>query len=572
MLGKSLKAFFVFLLLLGAVWAAFIHLFTYQQVCGIILDLAGKPEKMSEMQNVFLVPEKFEQVRLLSLFYLLLISCTIFFLWKHLDTCIRLFLRAARSLTENIRQNINYIKGVSRFMKFALAGIFLLFLMTSLYLVVYMPVNYDEAYSYFYLTSRNIFICISYYHLPNNHVFYSILAHSFNWLPLDPSIGLRLPNIFLGMLTLFVLFAFLKDQFGRFILPGLILFTFSYPFLSYVCQGRGYVLLILFTLIGFYALLKILSGGGSLAKLSFVLANAGGMYTMPSFLYVSVCLFLSALFFILKEKKYSLLRSFLLFGLASSALTLVLYAPIIVICGPDVLYENEFVHPISISYVLNRLPDHLLDSCRWLFALPESAGWLLYSSLIAGLIFLLFSSENRKFMVIACLIFLLTPPLFTVIHRVIPFPRTWTYEILFITITVLMLMEHFFFQIRIPRFFAGLAVILTSGILIFHVVTTYIRNSDRAHKAKNLADFLLEKKIASIKCIGSYQEDMIRYYYYVENKPSPFYYGSLDEACINTEIQALVIEREKPLPKIIQCQAVKIYENPYAGVYEIKKR
>jgi hypothetical protein len=572
MLRVFLKAFLVLLLLVGAAWTTFINWFSYQDVCEIILDFAGKPEKMAEMQGVLLLPERFERARILSLLYLMLFFSITFFVWKQLGTCLILFHEILKSLIAKIKQNINFIKGLSRFMRFSLGAILLMFLSVSCYLMIYMPVNYDEAYSYFYLTSRNIFICISYYYLPNNHVLYSVLAHSFNWLPLNPAIGLRLPNIFLGMLTLFVLLSFLREYFGKFILPGLILFIFSYPFLSYVCQGRGYVLLILFTLLGFYSLLKILSGGGHLAKISFVLVNAGGMYTMPSFLYVSASFFISAAFYILIERKYFLIRPFILFAVAFSALTLILYAPIIVICGPEVLFKNQFVHPISLGTVLDKLPFHLLDSTGWLFALPLSMGWIVYSLLIAGLIFLFFRSEKRKFMVVCCLVFLLAPPLFALVHRVIPFPRTWTYEILFIMITLVMLLEHFFTEIRIPDFFSGLAVVIFSTALIYHVSTGYIRNSDPAHQAKDLADFLLAKKIGSIKCIGAYQEDMIRYYYYAGNKPSPFYYGSLDEACINTGIQALVIEREKPFPVMIQCQAVKIYENPYAGVYEIKER
>jgi hypothetical protein len=56
------------------------------------------------------------------------------------------------------------------------------------------PVYIDEASTYIDYTSKGLWISLSKYYEPNNHVFFSLIVTLFQKLPIDPLLAMRIPT------------------------------------------------------------------------------------------------------------------------------------------------------------------------------------------------------------------------------------------------------------------------------------------------------------------------------------------------------------------------------------------
>ncbi len=217
------------------------------------------------------------------------------------------------------------------------------------------PLGHDEAYTYIGFARRSLAAVISDYHLPNNHVFHTVLVHFSTWLLGDAPWVLRLPAYLAGVLTVPAGYALGRLWFNRragWLAGGLLAVT---PLLvGGSADARGYTLLALISLLcwllGSYLKTHPLPAGWVLLAL----LGALGFYTVPVMLYplgsLYAWLFVSLWFEPETGKAYRgrvrYLLTLLASGLGCGALVYLFYLPVLLVSGSAALFDNPFVQPV----------------------------------------------------------------------------------------------------------------------------------------------------------------------------------------------------------------------------------
>jgi hypothetical protein len=254
--------------------------------------------------------------------------------------------------------------------RLALLGIILLGLLTRLpYLT--RPVIHDEAYTVETWASGSLRYAIEDYHLPNNHIFHTLLVQqAFRHLGSQPWM-IRLPAFLAGALLIPLGYALARRWYGQpagLLAGGLIAVA---PIVAnYSSLARGYSLFMLFTLAIFWLASGLLRRNNLVGWLLLVLCAGLGFWTVPMMLYpfggVCAWIALSAFFDHTAARAYGgprrLLAWLAVAGALSGLLALFLYAPVLLKSGTQALFGNQFVAPLSADVFVptlfhSRLPE-----------------------------------------------------------------------------------------------------------------------------------------------------------------------------------------------------------------------
>jgi|GEM_PF-2002295 len=482
--GRLTQLFLLVLLLVSAGIIAFtvlLYVEGYDEFCRFLLSRLGKLHKEAEFKAQFLTASKFSFIRL-ALLTGSVLSIGISLLAIRRRKAIRAMIRAA---VQALKDQYTFLASQEKFTRLGLLAIIVLQVILFSCCAYSFPVSYDEAWTYLNFTSKSVLTSASYYPAPNNHIFFSILTNISNLLPIhDPKIGMRLVNICCSVLSSLLLFKLLRRFYsGRIALYTLVLFTFSYPVALYSIQARGYELVLLFSLAASYAVIANLSAPRKRYAWLYVISIVLGFYTMPSFLYFFVSVGLYVLLNTIITKRIPALRSFILLNVIVCILTAILYVPVILISGLDSITHNGYVKPIPFTEVLSRIPGHFSQTADWFFAVPAS-GIFLFFALWMGTLILSRKEEDqaiRQFNFFALLLLLL-PPFILLLHKVIPFERTWIYLAVPLAAIIAYLLnavaERFLRKRTIhPAAFAGIATLTV--ILMF---SRFVSNYKAAHQ------------------------------------------------------------------------------------------
>jgi 4-amino-4-deoxy-L-arabinose transferase-like glycosyltransferase len=246
---------------------------------------------------------------------------------------------------------------------------------------IFSSLHHDEAYTYMAF-AHSLRSAITDYHLPNNHVFHSILVYFSTQLFGNAPWAVRLPAFTAGILLIPAVYSLAKSHYTRLIgLAAGLLVAFSPALIGYSDNARGYTLVALFGLLLLVLGHQVTLSKNRLAWLSIVLISALGMFTVPSFLFPFGILYV----WLLLESKstinpgYSSRGEFIKYwffsGMCSALLTLLLYLPILIYSGADSLLSNPFVASVSWSGFLETLVQRLRETwSEWTFRVP---GWLI---------------------------------------------------------------------------------------------------------------------------------------------------------------------------------------------------
>jgi len=293
------------------------------------------------------------------------------------------------------------------------------------------PLIHDEAYTYNAFASRSLWVTVSDYHLPNNHVLLTIiiniLTHLFGnhlWL-------IRLPTIIMGVLMVPAAYVLGKKLYSREtgILSAVLVAVFP-VLVEYSVLARGYVPISLGTLLILILGDLVRKTKDRFAWLLLIVISALGFFTIPVMLLpfggLYVWLFLSCIVgdFDGYRSKLDFLKYWLVSGFASAFLTVMLYSPILV-SNADRFFGNQFVEPLKrdVFYItlLARL-ELMWDD--WVFLIP---GWLVnlgIAGLIVGLIFHWRISRQKVPQQIAFLLWIVA---FLILRRPSMMSRMWLF-------------------------------------------------------------------------------------------------------------------------------------------------
>jgi len=318
-----------------------------------------------------------------------------------------------------IREKNNvFLSQVIFFLKICLkfSWISVVFLVILICYALYLPLSYDESFTFIQFVNRSTFYAACTYPAPNNHVLHSVLSnilwHVFGWTNL--ALIVRIPSILASCFLMNVFITKISKTNVFYSGLFLILLLFNLPYLSFSFQARGYAMEILFAVISSVIIFQSTQFKTFNDKQYLILFfSLLGLYTSPAYLYTFLPLYTSFLLLNITDSLRSIkliIKSALFFGLT----IVLLYAPIIVFRGYEPIIHNRFVAPLDHLSFLDAL-FHLIN------AFSEVLGGQIISVLIFSLT-LYFSVVKRRFAIIP--LFAL-PLLLMLVLKQTPFTRVF---------------------------------------------------------------------------------------------------------------------------------------------------
>ncbi len=281
------------------------------------------------------------------------------------------------------------------------------------------PLHYDEGYTFYHYSQKPIYVLVSYYDFPNNHLFHTLLVKLSCFLFGESTISLRLTAFIFGILMMPLSYLYFSRNYTKG--AGLLATSFiaSSSFLiCYSTNARGYSILFLAFILLLIIVEEIKKTNAQFWWISFVLVQIIGIYTVPIMIYESVLF--SSYLVVSKISMSNLKIKMMYIGLSFFSVILVsilLYLPICWIMGPKFITSNGFVATKPISYAIIHSIDTLKPASNFFYRdVPLIFKLLIPIGIIASLLY----QKNWRMLYIA----ILTTLVFIFfIQKVIPPPR-----------------------------------------------------------------------------------------------------------------------------------------------------
>lgn len=293
------------------------------------------------------------------------------------------------------------------------------------------PMVHDEAYTYNAFASRSLWVTISDYHLPNNHVLLTvcinILVHLFGnhlWL-------MRLLPFIAGVAMAPVTYVLGKRFYSREagMLAAALVAVFP-PLVEYSVLARGYVPMCLGTLLILILGDHVRGTKDRFAWLTLAVVSALGFFTIPimffSFGSLYLWLFVSWLVGDVKgyESKFDFFKYWLVSGVLAMTLTAFLYLPILV-NNFELFFGNKFVLPMKWNLFRTALIARWYETWdEWFHFTPD---WLVMLGIVGLIASLLFHWKISKQKFPLLLAYLIVVGAFLVVRRPSMMTRMWLF-------------------------------------------------------------------------------------------------------------------------------------------------
>ncbi len=222
-------------------------------------------------------------------------------------------------------------------------GLFLGLTLLRAYWVVQYPLYGDELVTYLSFVRPGPVAATGFYPIPNNHVLYSLLCWLFSTVSPNFYWVMRLPTFLIGTLGTALVGLWLLRRYGVRVAAWAVLLGGLFPYaLFQSVVGRGYGLLAVCGQLGLLATLALADrpAQSRRAWVVWVGSSVAGCYAVPTYLLNLVGLV--ALLAWWQRPNWGRLA---LAGAVVGALTLLLYAPVLVVSGPGALLHNAYVAP-----------------------------------------------------------------------------------------------------------------------------------------------------------------------------------------------------------------------------------
>lgn len=211
------------------------------------------------------------------------------------------------------------------------------------------PINYDEAFSFIYFINRPLYIALSDYSYPNNHLFHTFLSHVSTGIFGDALGAIRLPaliaGIFIPVLVFFLGRKVANKQVGLLAAAACAVF---YPLVGFSVLARGYTLVTFFFLLCCITAIDVTKMQRG-ASYWFALLAVLGVYTVPVFIPCIVIAILLARQASTATTIFTHLKlfykAFLLIGMG----VFVLYLPPLLVSGSKALLANDSVQAVEFA-------------------------------------------------------------------------------------------------------------------------------------------------------------------------------------------------------------------------------
>jgi hypothetical protein len=295
---------------------------------------------------------------------------------------------------------------------------------------LFQPAGFDEADTFLSYVSRPLFVALSWYPQPNNHLFHTLLVH-YAWRMFgEQEWVIRLPALFAGILLIPVTYwaaRALYERHSALLAAGLA--AAASPLVAYSVNGRGYTLVCVLFLALLITGRYLLEHDSPPAWLLWALVAALGLYTIPIMLYAVGA---AALWLVLSSraiesgKARRQFRGRLGWALAiTAAVTAMLYSPVLIASGWRPLLANSYVRSRTFAYLFANLPGHAGKTWDlWTANAPPPLTWLLAAGLVIALVCHRRIATHHVPVPLAAA---LSIAVLLLVQRVVPFTRVWLF-------------------------------------------------------------------------------------------------------------------------------------------------
>jgi hypothetical protein len=370
------------------------------------------------------------------------------------------------------------------------------------YAYLWRPMGHDETYTFMAFASRGLRVAITDYHLPNNHVFHTILVNLFHQLFGDSPAVIRMPALFAGILVIPATYLigriFYNSKIG---LVGASIVASLPVLIDYSTTARGYPIITLFALL-IVALAAFVKDRRNLVAWGGLVVFASlGMYTNPTMIYpIGIAfswLFLSKLVNDVNQE-YGSKYYLYLGGSVISILVLsgVFYSPIIYSSGLNSIIGNDVIEGLSWSeFTQSVLPRIRNTWSEWNRDLPGIVSIIALVGLAASFFVPKLPRNRRVPLILAGFLWIGTA---LVLQRVAPWPRIWIFLLPFFAIWISagivglfeVLFQNSKQQDKLIGLLVGLLVIIP---LVLGLLRSYPQYDQKLHAkgaVEEVADFL----------------------------------------------------------------------------------
>ncbi len=408
------------------------------------------------------------------------------------------------TLYNSFPNNTRFLRSLDKNIRVSFLLILSAFFIGLCYLMVSVPLGYDELFSYSIFSGKGIWTSVSYYPVPNNHVLYNSVTSFFVQLPGSIELLIRIPALLATMVTVWYFFKLCYRQFGGTVAVISVGFIMCiYPFQLFSFSARGYAFVNLCCVLILYAVVKLKEDPFSKKYRSlFVLTGFLGMLSVPSFLYVLLPVYSVRFIYVLIQEQKKGLFNFVKECIITGLLVFIGYSFILLLNSPQKLVNpNGGVTKFSLTSpgLSAIITGHLKDVSNYLFFNPYSLVCLCGITLACLVYRAIIKKDRDLFLILFSFFMLISPPFILLLHRLLPFERTWLYLIFPAAVCIgFIITELKSFLIRhIPVMKeAGLGqkfIFIVTGTLIF---------SQAKFKSNHEFNAKIDYEIAEIRKIG----------------------------------------------------------------------
>jgi uncharacterized membrane protein len=343
------------------------------------------------------------------------------------------------SIAGFLRQNIFELKNISAKLRpgkkdlvpLAILAIIIGFAVFFRYVYLWRPMGHDETYTFMEFASRGLRTVITDYHLPNNHVFHTILVNLAYILFGDSPPVIRLPAFLAGLMIIpaTYLVARIFSNF-RIALVSASIVAALQVLIDYATTARGYTIITLLGLLILALGSYVKDNKNYFGWFIIVLFSSLGLYTTPTMLYPIAMVFTWLLLSKVigdVDSRYG--RSFFGYLIVSLVAVVILsgifYSPIIASSGLESIIGNSVVEALSWGDFTQSIPVRVRNTwAEWNRDLPN---WVSVVSMIGlGASFIVPKHAQRQ-RILLTLAGIIGIGALLLIQRVAPWPRIWIF-------------------------------------------------------------------------------------------------------------------------------------------------
>lgn len=386
------------------------------------------------------------------------------------------------------------------------------------------PMRTDESLTVVQYASAPLYMTVSDYSAPNNHVLHSTAV----WLSLrllgDSHFAIRLTAFLSGILTIpltYILARRLTNRHAALLAAGLV--ATAGILIEYSVNARGYTLQTVLFLSAFTAGIVGIFNANRAGFVLLAIFSAAGFFTVPTMLYAYGGMMLTLLVMIIRQtnnaQRLMLITWWTISGFTAAALTLMLYTPVFVVSGISALTGNVYVQSMTFAGFIESVPrafgeqvEHWHRGMLWIVGLVLAVGQVVY----------LFVSRSRRNYVPITLVYVVWIAGVLLVQRVAPFPRVW---LPLLPIYLLTCAAGLIYLLRATddrrAISAAMLLLAVNSASVLHTGTPYWSiETGTFRDAEAVTEFLEDRLVDGTKVIHEHtSRESLRFYFMREGLP-----------------------------------------------------